>query len=237
MTDGMSQHKIAVFAYNFPHKKTQDFLLRMFLEGIKIDCIFAADPVELNIPKSTIRSKIRSSECVHPRKIAERLGIDYFVMPHDSKELINLAKARDINFAVITGARVLKSEIIKAFPLGILNFHPGLIPEARGLDAMLWSIYKDVPLGVTAHLIDEKVDAGLIISKEIIKIYKDDSIFDLSERLYEKQINMLVPAIFLALEKKYIATEISVPYNRKMSPEIEREVSNILPEYIKKITS
>ena len=29
----MTQPRIAVFAYNFPHKKTQDFLLRLIVEG------------------------------------------------------------------------------------------------------------------------------------------------------------------------------------------------------------
>ena len=76
---------------------------------------------------------------------------------------------------MIAGARILKRPVIDRFSIGIINFHPGLIPEARGLDALLWSIRGDLPLGVTSHLIDERVDAsseaarqqGLVIAERL----------------------------------------------------------------------
>ena len=54
---------------------------------------------------------------------------------------------------------------IKGLSKGIINFHPGLIPEARGLDTPQWCIYDGIPLGVTSHFIDSKVDAGRIIER------------------------------------------------------------------------
>lgn len=229
----MKDLKIAVFAYNFPHKKTQDFLLRLFLEGIKIDCIIAADPVKLDIPPSTIRTKIRHDALLHPKIIAEKLQIDYFVIQHNSNKVKEIIKEYNIELGIIAGARILKREIINAFPLGIINFHPGLIPEARGLDAMLWSIYRKIPLGVTAHLIDEKIDAGRILIKEQIPIYSDDTILDLSERLYEKQLDLIKPAIEKAIKGEILDIEITSSYNKKMPKEIESQVLNIFPDYIK----
>ncbi|MDK2839663.1 MAG: phosphoribosylglycinamide formyltransferase 1 [Thermosipho sp. (in: thermotogales)] len=226
--------KIAVFAYNFPHKKTQDFLIRLFLENIKVSCIFAADPVPLNIPKHTIKVKINHSALIHPKEIAERLNIDYYVLPHNSAELVEIVKERNIELGIIAGARILKPHIIKSFPLGIINFHPGLIPEARGLDAMLWSIYNDIPLGVTAHLIDERIDAGSVLIKEKIPIYEDDTLLELSERLYEKQLDLIKRAVEKAIKREYINLDYVGSYNKKMSPELEKEVIKKLPEYIKK---
>ena len=174
----LTELRLAVFCYNFPHKKSQDFIIRLFLEGIKVVCVFAADPVELNIPPASIRTKIRHIGLLHPRYIAERLGIEYFVAPHNSSEVITKIKDNNLNLGIIAGARILKAPVIESFSKGIINFHPGLIPEARGLDAMLWSIYKSIPLGVTAHLIDENIDAGYILLKEKIFINPDDTLLD-----------------------------------------------------------
>ena len=176
----MKNVKVAVFCYNFPHKKTQDILLRLFLEKVKVNCIFAAEPMKLNISPSTIHTKIKHIAIVHPKKIANRLGIKYYVLSHNSLEVEKLIKINNIDLGIIAGARILKPRIISKFSKGIINFHPGLIPESRGLDAMLWSIYKKIPLGVTAHLIDERIDAGKILIKEKIPIYKNDMLLDLS---------------------------------------------------------
>lgn len=162
--------RIALFAYNFPHKKTQDFLFRLLLEKFNVAAILAADPVKLNIPPSTIRTKLRPAALVHPRQIAERFDIPYYVIPHNDPGISQIVEQHALDLAVISGARILKEATIDLFPKGVINFHPGLVPEARGLDAMLWSIHGDIPLGITAHLIDKKIDAGTILFKRTIAL-------------------------------------------------------------------
>ena len=231
----MKSAKIAVFCYNFPHKKTQDILLRLFLEGIKINYIFSVEPIQLDIPPSTIHTKIKHIAAVHPKQIANRLDIKYYVLPHNSLDVKELIKSNNIDLGIITGARILKPHIINSFSIGIINFHPGLIPEARGLDAMLWSIYKGIPLGVTAHLIDERIDFGRILIKEKIPIYKNDTFLDLSERIYEKQLDILFPAIEKALNSNWAFINIKKSsYNRKMPENIEKQLPHILFDYLEK---
>lgn len=223
---------IALFAYNFPHKKTQDFIFRILAEGFKIDVIYAADPVSLNIPKSTLKTKINHAGLIHPKTIAKNLGVEYFVLPHDSQQIIkdNLDQDR---IGIISGARILKREIIECFPNGIINFHPGIIPFARGLDALLWSVYNNIPLGVTAHLIDSKIDAGKILLTSNIKIYQDDTFLDLSERLYDIQLDLIKPALeVLNNQEGYILNNYGV-YNRKMTVELEQITLNRLNGYVK----
>ena len=129
----------------------------------------------------------------------------------------------------------MNSSVISAFNIGIINFHPGLIPETRGLDSLLWSIINDIPIGVTSHLIDARIDAGTVLIKDRLKIYKDDTIYDLSERLYEKQLELLIPSINSILEEKYIDIDYSnSSYNRKMRPELEKDVLRKVKKYIEK---
>ncbi len=228
----MQALNLAVFAYNFPHKKTQDFLTRLFLEGYKITVVVAADPVKLNIPPSTIRTKIRHGTPMHPRAISESIGAEYHVLPHNSPECVNLLKSKRCELGVIAGARVLKSTVIDSLPAGIINFHPDLIPEARGLDSLLWSILDDVPLGVTAHLIDRHIDRGTVLLKRTIPVLADDTVFDLSEKLTDLQLEMIGPAIEAALEGQGTPVDPDTPYNRKMPAELEHQTLKKLNDYI-----
>jgi methionyl-tRNA formyltransferase len=222
---------IVLFAYNFPHKKTQDFIFRLLADGYEISVIYAADPIALNIPKSSIKSKINHIGLIHPSDIARNFGIRYVVTSHDS-DLIKEEVTNSDSLAIISGARILKPHIIDLFTKGIINFHPGVIPYARGLDALFWSIYNDNPLGVTAHLIDKNIDAGKILCINKIKVYPTDTLLDLSERLYEEQLEMIAPSIEKAINNEgYLLTDYG-HYNRKMEPTLEKQVLEITSQYV-----
>lgn len=225
--------KLGLFAYNFPHKKTQDFISRLLFEGYTIDVILAADPVQLNIPHSAIKSKIRHQGLMHPSAIAKNLNIPYHVVKHNSQEAVNIAKEYELDLGIIAGARILKPLIIDAFTTGVINYHPGLIPESRGLDALFWSIHNNTPLGITSHLIDKNIDAGKILERKIIPLYKDDTIFDLSERLYEVQLDMIDTSIKMAIAGQGYTLKNEGTYNRKMEENLELQIEEKLKDYIK----
>ena len=226
---------VVILSYNFPHRKTQDFLFRLFAEGIRVGHVLAADPVKLNIPPSSIRSKLRHGALIDPAKVAKAIGANYHVVPHQGDRVNALLDEIKPTIGVISGARILKHPVIDRFSTGIINFHPGLIPEVRGLDALFWSIRKDVPLGVTSHLIDHRVDAGRVLERREIPLSREDTVFDLSERLYETQIEMLVTAIgrTRAGEWEQINYD-STEYNRKMPAELEAGIAKLLPAYLER---
>jgi methionyl-tRNA formyltransferase len=225
--------KIGLFAYNFPHKKTVDFIVRMLAEQIPIDVIIAADAVKLPIHESSVKTKIRHQELIHPKLLADRLGIRYEVHPHNSEEAVNLVKEMGLDIGIIAGARILKEPVINAFRSGVINFHPGMLPEVRGLDALLWSVHFNQPLGVSAHLINRQIDAGLLLEKKKLRIYEDDTVFDLSERLYEYQLGMIRSALDKTIAGEHTPIDNTVPYNRKMPAELELEVMKKVPAYIR----
>lgn len=223
--------RVVLFAYNFPHKKTQDFLFHLFASGHELQAVLAADPVQLKIPPSSIRTKVRHIGLLHPAEIARRMGAPYHVVPHRGPEIEALLDRLEPSIGVIAGARILPSSVIRRFSKGIINFHPGLIPEARGLDAMLWSIYRNLPLGVTAHAIDRHVDAGTVLLRREIPIWPDDELLDTSERLYETQLEMLDAAIEALESGVGTPVDPDTPHNTKMPPELERQVVEMFPSY------
>ena len=183
--------KYAMFAYDFNHTKTKDLILVMEHLGHKLSCILAAPKVELNLPESQIRTSIGSNEYFHPKDVAKMFDIPYFVLYHNNEECTKRIKERNCDIGIIGGARILSKKTVEAFNYGVINFHPGIIPENRGLDNLKWAIHLNIPQGVTTHFIDERIDAGRIILKKKIPIYYDDTLFDVQKRLYDTQIELV----------------------------------------------
>ncbi len=221
--------KLAVFAYNFPHKKTQDFLIRLFLEGYRAEFVVACEPIKLNLPRSILRVKPNHIDLLHPELICRKLNIPYYVLAHNSIKVVDLLKVNNIEVGIIAGARILKTNIIQAVSKGIINFHPGLIPEASGLDALKRAIYYGLPIGVTAHFIDERIDAGRIILKQEIPLRKDDTLIDLSLRLAETQTNML-PKVLEMVSHRPITDFSLIPESTKINPPITAEMEKEIPK-------
>lgn len=217
-----------LFTYDFPHKKTQDFIFNLLISNYKIKYVIAAPKVKLNIPTSDIKINPIHEGLIHPSKICQYFNIPYYRYNHNSHNSVNLLKLNPVDLYIIAGARILSKEIIEASGNKILNIHPGLLPHVRGLDTLLWSIYYDQPIGISAHFISSKIDLGLLIYKEKLKLNKDDLIRDVSLRLLEKQSEILLKSINYLKNKDIEEIKnidlSQIKYNTKMSKNLEIEV-------------
>ena len=190
--------RLVVFAYAFPHKKTQDVILRLAaLDRIPV-AVIAAPWEALPVESPTVRVKPRHVDLLHPAELCRTFGIEYHVVDHRSETCLLLLDWLKPELGVISGARILSGAVLDYFKCGVVNMHPGLLPDARGLDALQWSLYHGLPLGVTAHIVDARVDAGWILERRLIDIHRDDTLIDLGLRLYETQLAMLGPALATA---------------------------------------
>ena len=156
---------IGIFAYNFPHWKTQEGLNNLMINGYKPKLILATNPVTLNFYQSKIRITPKDLYLHHPKDIATFYDIPYKVIIHNSQETADLVKQYDLDLGIILGARILKPIAFENFNIGVLNMHPGILPENRGLDNIKWAVINNHPQGVTTHLIDDKIDRGKLIDK------------------------------------------------------------------------
>ena len=183
--------KIVVFAYAFPHKKSQDFLIRLALLGITPAAVIGAPYVRLNLPPRSSRISVRHAGVLETEEICRALSFPYIEAPHTWEGIGEYLNSIRPDLGLVAGARILKKPLIDAFKIGIINFHPGLLPESRGLDCWLWDILEGRTLGNTSHLIDSRMDAGLMIERQELVIHPDDSLIDLSLRITESQVAML----------------------------------------------
>lgn len=83
----------------------------------------------------------------------------------------SVAKLRKLNLDVgLHKAGVVYREgTIRAFRLGILNPHIGILPAYRGRSVMEWSLLQGDAVGITVFFIDSGIDTGarILVSEEV----------------------------------------------------------------------
>ena len=185
-------YKVAVFAYDFCHKKTQDILVNLYILGVSDVVVFLAPRVEIaNSGGNKPYISITNEDVEHSRTICDNLDYKYYVIPHDEHHKISeFSNKHQRNLAIISGARILKENIINIFEYGVINYHPGALPETSGLNSIFWMVRKNSRPVATAHFIDQKVDAGRLIDELEINLNKDDSISIVEHKLYIAQLNL-----------------------------------------------
>jgi phosphoribosylglycinamide formyltransferase-1 len=189
------RHRVGIFAYDFEHWKTQAGILNLVFNDFKPAAILGAPWEELSVEKSSIRIAPKGQHLLHPRKIAEVLNILYYTVGHNSEQAANIIRAHNLDLGIILGARILKNEIIEAFKYGIINLHPGLLPENRGLDNIKWAIMTGMDNGASLHFIDHRVDMGRLVDQETIPIFQDDTLMDLHIRVQGLEQKLMINAV------------------------------------------
>ncbi len=95
--------------------------------------------------------------------------------------------------------QLLVPAFVGAFPGGILNVHPSLLPAFAGTmhavdDALAYGVKVT---GVTVHYVTDDVDAGPIVLQAAVPVLDDDTPGSLLERLHEQEHRLLPEAIAL----------------------------------------
>jgi len=217
-----------LFAYNFPHKKTQDFLFFSQYYNIKIDIVLGAPRALIEKPELKYNTNVNYIGLIDTLEMCWKMKIPYYMVNHNSDECLQMLKQRKPEVGIISGARILSPEVINSFSKGIINFHPGGIPECRGLDTAQWIVYNNLSIAVTSHFIDGRVDAGWIIKRQEFDRFKGDTLQDIGLRLYHGQLAIFRETLALVASRKkedfeYVPLDAPKPYGY-FPPELEDEM-------------
>ena len=229
--------KIGIFIYSFPHWKTQNGLFNLCFNGYKPSLALAADAVKLDFYRSKIRTSTQGLYLHKPKDLCAHHKVPYYNLKHNSSECIKIIKKNKLDLGIILGARILKQEVIDAFKLGIVNMHPGVLPENRGLDNIKWSVIKNLPIGVTSHFIDSRIDMGEKLLSDQIKIYEDDEFLDFCVRNQNLEQEVMIKTLD-KISKEYpdIKTHKLGDgfYHKSVNPEIEKHLYEHVSIYKKR---
>ena len=121
---------------------------------------------------------------------------DFLSREDYDRELADSVAAHGVSLVVGAGyMRVLSPVFLDRFP-AILNVHPSLLPEFRGLRAVARALEARVrETGVTVHFMVEEVDAGSIVAQKKVPILPGDTEETLLKRLHPVEYRLLVGAV------------------------------------------
>ena len=130
-------------------------------------------------------------ECSLPA-FCRQADIGFHVVPEiNGKASLQLLDRLCPDYAVYSGAGILRKGLIERISGGILNLHCGPLPHIRGMNAVEWSLLFGVTPEVTLHLIDAGIDTGPILASRTIDVQPGDRIARIRARTVLTGIELL----------------------------------------------
>jgi phosphoribosylglycinamide formyltransferase-1 len=136
---------------------------------------------------------------------ARSAGIETLVLKHTDfasredydRALVRELRARRVGLVCLAGfMRLLSPVFLEAFPNRVLNIHPSLLPQFRGLHAQRQALEAGATeSGATVHYVDADLDAGPIILQRTVPVRPGDTEETLSARILEVEHQIYPEAI------------------------------------------
>jgi len=105
--------------------------------------------------------------------------------PAAEAELVETLRELKVELVVLAGfMRVLKEQMLSAFPRRIINIHPSLLPKFPGLEAWKQALVAGEKVtGATVHFVDEQIDHGDVIARRAVPVLSGDTPESLHARI------------------------------------------------------
>ncbi len=127
-------------------------------------------------------------------------------------------------FVVIAYGRILPAEILSTPKIFSINVHASLLPKYRGAAPINWALINgDTETGITVIKMNEMMDAGETIAKEVLPILAADNAATLREKLAERSADLLVKTIHNLAHNNFTLTRqdlSAVTYAPKLNKEL-----------------
>lgn len=142
----------------------------------------------------------------------------------NSEECIEWIKMLEPDIIFCFGwSQILKEEILKVASMGVVGFHPALLPQNRGRHPIIWALVLGLKnTGSTFFFMDDGVDSGDILSQKKIEINYDDN----ARTLYNKIINVALKQIEDFLPKLKSNAFIRIPQNHSKATYWRKRTEN-----------
>lgn len=134
---------------------------------------------------------------------ASKLGLntEHFGGPELFQDIEQAIKELEVDLVVLAGfMRLLPESFFQAFSGKIINIHPSLLPDFKGLNAQAQALEANVEeAGCSVHMVVPEMDAGRVLAQARVPVLEDDTVETLSERILEKE-HLLYPAVIRGIQ-------------------------------------
>ena len=163
----------------------------------------------------TNRPKAAVIERARERNIPA-IAIDHKEFERDDHEaaMLKALSEHEVEHILLAGyMRILSASFLESFPGKVINIHPSLLPDFRGLHAIerQWDAGVKVA-GATVHLVTPEVDEGPIILQGSLDVRGDEGPEGLATRILEEIEHHIYPrAVWLFTQREYATTNQENP--------------------------
>ena len=129
---------------------------------------------------------------------------------------------------VLGTTRILKPRVLSIPSMGVLNPHPGLLPDYRGLDVLHWAVYNGDPLGVTVHFLDPGIDTGPVVAQRTLQVQPGDTMQSVTRRAASLAGEMMADTVGRLIDTGHLEA-VAQPRDQgktyaRMPPGLRRQV-------------
>ncbi|MDG1545279.1 MAG: formyltransferase family protein [Candidatus Poseidoniia archaeon] len=128
----------------------------------------------------------------------EKYNIPFVEVPiHNDEHCIEHIERVNPDLVVFGGTRIIRGKILEfgEGKGGVLNSHPGLLPECRGSASPAWSVHEGIKIGSSCHFCSSDIDAGDLVGKREIEVRRGDNYHDLCYKTSVVASNLMVEAV------------------------------------------
>jgi phosphoribosylglycinamide formyltransferase 1 len=179
--------------------------------GSNFDAL-AASVAAGRIPNADISIVVSNQDTAPGIEKARARGIDARVIPSKGLEreaydrlVVKVFEEKKVDLVCLAGyMRLLSPYFVAAFPQGILNIHPSLLPAFPGLEPQRQALEHGAKVsGCTVHFVDENLDAGPIVMQAVVPIEDDDTPQTLADRILLEEHRIYTEAVRIVLEGRW----------------------------------
>lgn len=162
---------------------------------------------------ANIQAVISNHATLQP--FTEKFGIPYHYISHEgqSKEafeasLLDVLEGYQPDYIILAKfMRILSPGFVQRYQERIINIHHSFLPAFIGANPYRQAFERGVKLiGATAHIVNNDLDEGPIITQKIIPVQHDHDLRDMVEAGHEIEKSVLADALKLVLEDRVFVT-------------------------------
>src|SRR5690606_36492830 len=162
---------------------------------------------------ANIQAVIGNYETLRP--FTEKFGLPFHYVSHEGKEhpefeqgLLDVLDQYQPDYIILAKfMRILSPAFVGRYNERIINIHHSFLPAFKGADPYRKAFQRGVKLiGATAHIVNNDLDEGPIITQQIIPVRHDDGLRDMIEAGHEVEKAVLAEALKMLLEDRVFVT-------------------------------
>jgi methionyl-tRNA formyltransferase len=217
------------------HPYGREMLKQILSEGFVPEIVIEEDSAIATEEREKFLKRIEG-HTIAPEITSQLVGLNVLhitVDIHNSDKVMPHISNLELDLIVFGGTRIIRGVILDHPIDGVINSHPGLLPDCRGSASPAWSVYHDIPIGSSTHFCDNGIDTGDLLFRREVPVKKGMTYEDLCYETLVLAGVLMKEALIAYDEGRW--DELRHPQGESKWPTFRNAPQEILDEVHKKL--